>query len=102
MPLCIAWLYTGTLISQASPEAQCFSYKVSPVTRLELLFCHSHMAHDSQINCNALTNMIWYLQVYSKMATREICLKGNDVHTLTHLPIVPHICIRELGQHWFR
>ena len=21
---------------------------------------------------------------------------------LTHLPLVPHICVGELGQHWFR
>ena len=23
-------------------------------------------------------------------------------HVLTHLPLVPHICVSELGQHWFR
>ena len=30
---------------------------------------------------------------------------GNDgrIHTaLTHLPLVPHICVSEPGQHWYR
>ena len=27
---------------------------------------------------------------------------GSDMNvTLTHLPLVPHICVNELGQHWF-
>ena len=24
------------------------------------------------------------------------------IGTLTHLSLVPHICVRELGEHWFR
>ena len=24
------------------------------------------------------------------------------LNLLTYLPLVPHICVRELGQHWFR
>ena len=24
-----------------------------------------------------------------------------DLTVLTHLPLVPHICVNELGQHWF-
>ena len=27
---------------------------------------------------------------------------GSNNATLTHLPLVPHICISETGQHWFR
>ena len=26
----------------------------------------------------------------------------HSENILTHLPIVPHICVSELGQHWFR
>ena len=29
--------------------------------------------------------------------------KKNIVHqVLTHLPLLPHMCVNELGQHWFR
>ena len=27
---------------------------------------------------------------------------GNGIFLLTHLPLVPYICVSELGQHWFR
>ena len=34
------------------------------------------------------------------------CHKCNasliDPYQLTHLSLVPHICVSELGQHWFR
>ena len=26
----------------------------------------------------------------------------SQIHGLTHLPLVPHICVSESGQHWFR
>ena len=35
----------------------------------------------------------------ASMARNELC---KDSGWLTHLPLVPHICISELGQHWFR
>ena len=32
----------------------------------------------------------------------RICLYGQRRRLLTHLPLVPHICLSESGQHWFR
>ena len=48
------------------------------------------------------------LATYNPMpsATTELTKLGMDfsnfLRLLTHLPLVPHICISELGQHWFR
>ena len=42
---------------------------------------------------------------------KKICLKMSAKYQsfglylnvfITHLPLVPHICVNELGQHWFR
>ena len=47
--------------------------------------------------CGAMRNMesILYLNTYHAS-------KYEFSQFLTHLPIVPHICIRQLGEHWFR
>ena len=37
-----------------------------------------------------------------KIPVQKLSLKYIRIFTLTHLPIVPHICVCESGQHWFR
>ena len=50
----------------------------------------------SAINTLAQANIIIILN----MLISKVFL-GN-VHDLTHLPPMPHICVSELGHHWFR
>ena len=46
---------------------------------------------------------IWSLSVNQWGQQDAECSMGADiVHPLTHLPLVPHICISESTQHWFR
>ena len=40
-----------------------------------------------------------YVFLYSYGAIHSA---GGFIHTLTHLSLVPHICVSELGHHWFR
>ena len=43
-----------------------------------------------------------FTKMHLKMSSRKwqtFCLSLN---VLTHLPLMPHICVSEMGQHWFR
>ena len=33
---------------------------------------------------------------------KSSAMKSHFIVSLTHLPLVPHICLRESGEHWFR
>ena len=48
----------------------------------------------------------WYqMDKFSRKLLFLVLLLGSSFHfhgDLTHLPLVPNICVSELGQHWFR
>ena len=64
----------------------------------------------NQCHHMVLAAMIWLCRVRVSVCTNDVKFKyipiflhSNSAFTgLTHLPLVPHICISELGQHWFR
>ena len=88
----------------------------------------SRIQLELELNWIERNELIWALHVnLSSTTTLIVCLAGNVVSLesmthglymypkfyimaatisselfLTHVPLVPHICISELGQHWLR
>ena len=65
--------------------------------------------HDRRIRLhmdNDPPNAISIIKSYAMVAEIEALLGQTvsllTIGKLTHLPRVPHICVRKLGQHWFR
>ena len=56
-----------------------------------LLWIHTDLYFDS------VTAVMYAISCYIGS-----CYNGSWLYLLTHLPIVPHICISESGQHWFK
>ena len=44
---------------------------------------------------------VWCKKGYLKMSSVKWC-SLNSMPSVTHLTLVPHICVSELGEHWFR
>ena len=58
----------------------------------------------SKTNVGELHGTVMFLTV--SLQVGDVILQFQDLATgrgdLTHFPLVPHICVRESGQHWFR
>ena len=72
---------------------------------LEILRFVDHF--DMKIYSHALSHLTCFVETYRviyKTNTMSVkCMLGDGFcQLLTHLPLVPHICVSELGQHWFR
>ena len=63
-----------------------------------------HLLNSSNSNVQGMKN--WYLFCHRQTANQTIgkinICNRNYVIWLTHLPLVPHICVSELGHHKFR
>ena len=47
-------------------------------------------------------NSMTYDDNYAFIYVRIYMIMASYWHVLTYLPLVPHICVIELGQRWFR
>ena len=61
-----------------------------------------NMLPSVQIVVSHQTGSSHYLNQYWPMFYEPLCRRPWAPNELTHLPLVPHIYVRESGQHWFR
>ena len=57
---------------------------------------HKFTLHHDETKSDPFQSVIWDWRRSGKM--KKIY---NELLDLTHLPLVPHIWVGELGQHWF-
>ena len=55
-----------------------------------------------QKTCPWYDAIMYILSIFIWACVTAICVASHRQHTLTHLPLVLHICVCESGQHWFR
>ena len=94
---------------RSQQNGQCFADNILNYILLKQIWyidSNFTLSDDPIDSWSVLTQVMAWQQAGDKplseaMTTNASCL---NVLTkwLTHLPLVPHICVSELGQHWFR
>ena len=62
------------------------------------LICFYEMLRNMILGGNLAYVVLIYWSQSSLKNSQKSCISGP----LTHLPLVPHVHVSELGQHWFR
>ena len=113
LPLANEWVHSTRILTKSWLLRRPLRFADRTVNRLAGQFTnstHHNTRHTnisiSFIQFNSLGPSNAYTRQWTRpssvqiMACRLLCAKPFS--DLTHLPLVPHICVSESGQHWFR
>ena len=87
------WQHNKKLTSQLGP-------RLLIEIRDHFVYAPSHW--EAMLQCNIIPH---WLGAYKKMIPERLTKSKSNWsmdNEITHFPLVLHICINELGQHWFR
>ena len=98
-PIFVRMRYCMISIARAIMILQLETIMVTTMKPIILIYMYIHIKTESW---HLQLHNLWLVSAFPWISSHGGFRDSGSLETLTHLTLVPHICVRELGQHWLR